>query len=369
MFSVALKNLLSEKIRFAVSVLGVAFSVFLIGLFLSLFRGFDSHVDDYIQSVPADLWVMQSGSRDLLSASVLPRTLPDQIKSQDGGAIDQISSIMTRPIDIVAKGEPIRTQIIGYDTKTGIGGPTVIEGATTPGKGEIIIDKILAKLADIGVGDTVELGGLPFKVVGKSEASNLVFTQLSFLNLDDARLVLGTPDIVSFVVLTAKDKSALPDITKKLQDASPLIQVYSRETFIENTRNELTKVLVPLLIVVVLVGFVVGTTVVGLTIYTLTVERMKEYGIMKALGFNNSDLFKVVIQQSITAGIIGYGVGLIFILGAKRLLAEVLPQFTTELTTIDLVGVFIATIVMAVIAAWVPIRRLARLDPVIAFNP
>ena len=158
-------------------------------------------------------------------------------------------------------------------------------------------------------------------------------------------------------------------VKKTIEENAPFAEVISRDQFIDNTREQLTSTLVPLLVVIVIVGLIVGTAVVGLTIYTLTVERMREYGIMKAVGFTNWDLFRVVIQQALIAGALGYGVGILFVLGASRLLGVVLPQFATTLTVTDLVGVAAATLAMSVTASYIPVRRLARLDPVIVFNP
>ena len=62
MLLVARKNLLSERIRLAISVGGVALSVFLIGILLSHFRGWSEKVGEYVEMVPADLWVAADGT-------------------------------------------------------------------------------------------------------------------------------------------------------------------------------------------------------------------------------------------------------------------------------------------------------------------
>src|SRR4030042_764620 len=73
MLLVARKNLLTERTRLAISVGGVALSVFLIGILLSLYRGWDEKVGEYVEAVPADLWVASDGATDFIyAASVLP---------------------------------------------------------------------------------------------------------------------------------------------------------------------------------------------------------------------------------------------------------------------------------------------------------
>jgi len=369
MITVALRNLLSEKIRFGVTVLGVAFSVFLISLFLALFRGFTGTVDDYIESVPADVWVVQRGTRDLMGVSMLPDGLVQEIRDRGSSVIKNASGLLMRPTDIVIDGEPLRIHGVGYDIETGLGGPANVSGKSPPGPGEVVIDKVLSDVSGLGIGDSVGISEKTFRVVGISHGGNFVFTQLLFMRMEDAREVLGVEGVTNFVVIDLKNPSRADSVKKTIEENAPFAEVISRDQFIDNTREQLTSTLVPLLVVIVIVGLIVGTAVVGLTIYTLTVERMREYGIMKAVGFTNWDLFRVVIQQALIAGALGYGVGILFVLGASRLLGVVLPQFATTLTVTDLVGVAAATLAMSVTASYIPVRRLARLDPVIVFNP
>ena len=380
MITLSIKNLLSDPIRFGVSVMGVAFSVFLIVLFLSLYRGFDEEIDDYIESVAADLWVVQRGTREFTGVSILPEAMADEIRARGGDAITGVSSLLSRPTDIIVDGEPFDAHAIGYDTSTGVGGPRVTKGKERLDRGEVIIDEVLGDLAGLGIGDPVTVGGREFEVVGISTGSNFVFTQLVFIGMEDARQVLfpeGGPDVpqlgevklTNFVLVNIKGPGFATAVKNAIEDNAPFAEVYPQEEFVENTREELTATLVPLLVMIVLVGFVVGTAVVGLTIYTLTIERVREYGILKAVGFTNQDLFRVVIQQSFMAGVLGFGLGLLFVMGAARLIEEFLPQFATLLRVPDLIGVFGATMVMAAVASYIPIRRLSRLDPVIVFNP
>ena len=90
MLLVARKNLFSEKTRLAISVGGVALSVFLIGILLSLYRGWDEQVGGFVEQVPADLWVASDGTTDFLAAaSVLPDALT--AKLQISPEIDEVS--------------------------------------------------------------------------------------------------------------------------------------------------------------------------------------------------------------------------------------------------------------------------------------
>ena len=81
------------------------------------------------------------------------------------------------------------------------------------------------------------------------------------------------------------------------------------EDFAQETRDRILSNILPILIVVLIVAFVVGLAVAGLTIYTATVEKSREYGILKAEGFTNPYLYRVVFEQSMVTGVLGFLVG------------------------------------------------------------
>src|SRR3972149_2567848 len=126
MLLVARKNLFSERIRLAISVGGVALSVFLIGIFISLYRGWDEKVGEYAEMVPADLWVASAGATDFISAPpLLPGGAGVQLKLLP--EVDTVSPLIVRPVEVAKSGgdsgEPFDIQRVGYDPAIGLVGP------------------------------------------------------------------------------------------------------------------------------------------------------------------------------------------------------------------------------------------------------
>jgi len=145
MLLVARKNLFSERIRLAISVGGVALSVFLIGILLSLYRGWDEKVGEYVEMVPADLWVTSAGAADFIYAASI---LPDSAGVQLGllPEVDTVSPLIVRPVEMAKSGgdsgEPFDIQLVGYDPAIGLSGPLAVRsGKSPPGPGEVVIDK------------------------------------------------------------------------------------------------------------------------------------------------------------------------------------------------------------------------------------
>jgi putative ABC transport system permease protein len=119
---------------------------------------------------------------------------------------------------------------------------------------------------------------------------------------------------------------------------------------------------------VLALAFIVGLAVAGLTIYTATIEKAREYGILKAVGFKNSYLYRLVFEQSMTTGAIGFAIGMALTLIFAPFASDLVPQFVTLIRWQDVGIVFLATVLMSAIAGYVPVRRLATIDPTSVFK-
>jgi putative ABC transport system permease protein len=162
-------------------------------------------------------------------------------------------------------------------------------------------------------------------------------------------------------------KNADPDLfVASITD--PKVVAYTRADFAENTRQRILSNVLPILLAVLGLAFIVGLAVAGLTIYTATVEKAREYGILKAVGFKNSYLYRVVLEQSLVTGVLGFAIGAGLTVAVSPFARDFVPQFVTFVKWQDILAVAGATLVMSAIAAYVPVRRLASIDPVAVFK-
>ena len=374
MLLVARKNLFSERIRLALSVGGVALSVFLIGILLSLYRGWDEKVGEYVEMVPADLWVAADGTTDFIqAASALPARAGDQLDFLP--ETDIVSPIITRPVGMVKAGDDpdddFDVQLVGYDPAIGLGGPlAIVEGKSPPGPGEIVIDKVTSDRFGVEIGDRLIRGTESLTVVGKSSGGDFVFTQVGFVTLETAVdfLRLDPESQRTFFLLTLGDPSEAEALAARLEASAPGIVLFTGEEFADETRQRILGNILPMLIVVLIVAFVVGLSVAGLTIYTATVEKSREYGILKAEGFTNRYLYRVVIEQSLVTSALGFVLGVSLIIFIAPFAQGLVPQFVVFVRWQDILGITGATLLMALIAAFIPVRRLAHIDPVTVFK-
>lgn len=374
MLLVARKNLFAERTRLAISVGGVALSVFLIGILLALYRGWNDEVGSFVENVPADLWVASDGTTDFsAAASVLPDALGKQLSVLS--EVETVSPLIVRPMEMSISGhdpkDTFDVQLVGYDPQIGLGGPlAIVEGPPHPGPGQIIVDIQMHKRHGVNIGDRLVRGTRTLSVVGYSKGGDFVYTQVAFVTLETAVefLNLEPRSTRTFFVLKLANPDKRDALASRLAVSTPGVKYIDGQEFANATRQRILGNILPILIVVLIVAFIVGLSVAGLTIYTATVEKSREYGILKAEGFTNPYLYRVVFEQSMITGILGFLVGAGITLIVAPFAQDTVPQFVVSIRWQDIVGIAGATLLMALFAAYIPVRRLASIDPVSVFK-
>lgn len=374
MLLVARKNLFSERTRLAISVGGVALSVFLIGILLSLFRGWNDQVGSFVEDVPADLWVASDGTTDFAAAgSILPDGLGRQLSFAP--SVAEVSPLIVRPLEMYRAGQDpedtFDVQLVGYDPRKGLGGPLeVVEGKSPPGPGEIVVDEQMHKRHGVQIGDTLVRGTKTLTVVGFSKGGDFVYTQVAFVTIDTAVdfLELNPAGQRTFFVLKLVEGSDVDEVARRLELATPDVEFIRGDDFAQETRDRIMGNVLPILIVVLIVAFIVGLAVAGLTIYTATIEKSREYGILKAEGFTNPYLYRVVFEQSMVTGVLGFALGAGLTLLVAPFAQDQVPQFVVYVRWQDIFAIAGATLLMALLAAYIPVRRLTSIDPVSVFK-
>jgi putative ABC transport system permease protein len=384
MLLIARKNLFSERMRLFISVGGVALAVFLISLLLSLYRGWEQKVGGFVEDSTVDVWVASEGASDFLTAaSLLPTEGEDAAAAKryldDNDAVREWSPLIVRLMEGVRVqkispdeeklSDKIDLHFIGFDSRTRLGGPIkIVDGKDTPGPGEIIIDEAIQRRHSIGLDDIVRAGGLDWTVVGISEGGDFVATQTVFASHSDAEQALGMTGGTTFYTVLLEEGEDPQRFADRLEALSPKIVTYTRDEFASSTRDRVLTNILPILFVVLALAFIVGLAVAGLTIYTATIEKSREFGILKAVGFKNRYLYRLVFEQSAVTALLGFlvGVGLTLLIGPFA--SDWVPQFVLFTRWQDVLIVAVVTVAMAIISGYIPVRRLAAIDPVSVFK-
>ena len=370
--SIARRNMMAGKARTAFSVLGVAIATLLLLFVIALYRGWNQELVGYIRETDADLWVVSSGSDSFFTPSVMFSAVLPKMRATEGVA--SVQPLVGRPMKLRQPGPTIDgvgegwdTYVIGFNKEAG--GPIrVKKGSGTPKVGEIVIDDVLARTAGVKLGDTVQLGLRTLKVVGISGGGNLVLAQLSFVAKEESDILTGIDAIVNFALVKTKSGESPVAVGDRIETNVQGVTAYTSSQFADNSQKVLRRSILPILFVIVLMAVIVGTIVVGLTVYTAAVEKEREFGILKAIGVPGPGLLRVVFEQSLICGAIGFVVGVALTVLVANAAQMILPQVVTLFRWQDIMLVLAATALMSLVASLIPMQRVIRVDTLSVFK-
>jgi putative ABC transport system permease protein len=117
-----------------------------------------------------------------------------------------------------------------------------------------------------------------------------------------------------------------------------------------------------------MIGFLIGLAVMALTVYTATLARRAEYGVLKALGARNGHLYQAVLAQALLSVAFGFVISLVITLILSAIVPLLGVSMVLEVSGTSLLKVSTFSLVIAGIAAILPIRQITGLDPVKVFR-
>lgn len=369
----ARRNLLHDKVRLAVTLTGIVFAVVLIVVELGLFVGFTVTTSSIIDKSNVDLWIVSRHTPYIEQGNAFSERKFYQVLATPG--VEKAEKYIVHWAQWkTPQGAQESVQVVGFDTNSRIGGPWNLvagrlEDLRTPDA--IIMDELYKKKLGVDrIGDVCELAGRRARVVGFTRGIRSFTTSpYVFTDFKNAQAYTGlAEDQTYFVLVRAKPGTDLKKLARAIENRVSDVDVLPTSKFSSMTRFYwmfTTGAGVAVLIAAIL-GFIVGVVVVAQTIYATTMDHIREYGTLKAMGAANTYIYRVVITQAGISSVVGYALGMfvsMFIVRASASggAAILLPWQMA-------VVIFFLTVLMCVIAAIVSINKVTNIDPAMVFK-
>jgi len=116
-------------------------------------------------------------------------------------------------------------------------------------------------------------------------------------------------------------------------------------------------------------GYIIALLVVGMIMFAAVHARLRNYGVMKALGFSNHLLIKGMVIESLVMIVLSFPLGVLLAQLAAMFIEYTVPLYMVPvLEPVVMLRTFIAALILGVIGAYLPYRSIARLDAAIVFR-
>ena len=368
MVRLAMRNLFQGRIRLVMSTGGLALALLLVLTLDAIWAGSESQVSAYIDRSGADVWVAQQGVRNMhMASSTLPVTVIEKVKEVPG--VTSVTPILYLLSTVNTGRSNQLSYIIGLPPDPTSGAPwDVVAGRGVPGPGEAVIDRTVADAAGIGVGGEVTILNRRFRVAGLTRGTLTIVNSIAFISIQDFMDLRRSQDTVSYLLVKTAQGQSPTAIASAIERQVGAVTALSRADFSDQERKVIAGMSTDIVAIMNLVGLLIGLAVMALSVYTATLSRRAEYGVLKALGARNRDLYSVVIVQAAIGLVLGLLVSVLLTLLLSVTVPLVKPSIELEMSVGSVAKVALMALVIAIVAAVLPIRQMARLDPALVFR-
>lgn len=375
---VAWRMLTGDRAKYLGTVFGVAFGVLLISQQTSIFVGLMRRTAHAVLDVrDASIWVMDPHLQNADEIKPLSDSDLGRVRGVDGVAwgVRMFKSLARAKVD---DGRFRQVILLGVDDQTLVGAPVrMIEGSLSNLRrpDALIVDKAgyeyLWGQEPIRLGRTLEMNDRRAVLVGVCEATApfqtfpVIYSRYS----QAVQFVAPERNVMSFILAQPRPGVSAEEACRRIESQTGLMAKTRTEFMWFVIRYYLATTGIPVNFGITIgLGFLVGTAIAGQTFYLFTLENLKQFGALKAMGVSNPRITAMVLLQATIVGLIGYGLGI----GMTALFFEV----TTNVTA--LAGFYLpwqvallaasAVAVIIVVASALSLRRVLWLEPAVVFR-
>ncbi len=375
---VAWQMLTGDRAKYLGLVFAIAFSSFLMSHQLSIFAGIMDRTTSQIKDVrDADIWVMDAATEYMDEV----KALTDQDVFRVRGVEGVEWAVPLYKGQSRAKGPDGRFRaviLMGLDDASLVGAPRDLVLGSLDGlrdSDSIIIDRVAFQFffpgEPLALGKTLEMNDHRVRVAGIANSS-APFQNLPvfYARYSQAVTYVGRErNQMSFVLV--KPRAAVPhtELCARIRKTTGLKALTAHDFGWATIWYYIHHTGIPLNFgITVLIALVVGTVVAGQTFYIFTIENLKQFGALKAIGVTNLRITGMIVLQAFVVGAIGYCLGIAMTAGFFEAFKYNLDFRGFRLPWEIMAGVGVTVLVIVALASLMSIRRVLVLEPAAVFR-
>jgi len=379
MHFIALRMLTGDRAKYLGLIFTIAFASFLLANQVSIFAGIIKRTaSQIVDVVDADLWIMDPATEYIDEVKPLKET--DLLRVRGVEDVTWAVRLFKSLPRITAPDGRFRQAILlGLDDATLIGAP---HGKLRLGRIEDLRepDAILIDYAgyryfwpdgELELGRTMEMNDRRVKIVGIVDASAPFATfPVVFSRYSQAVLFVGRErNQMSFVLAKAAPDIAPAALAERISNATGLTALTGDAWAWRTMKYYLKNTGIPVNFGITIgIALIVGIVVMGQTFYLFTIENLKQFGALKAIGVADRTLVGMILLQALTVGVIGYSIGMGICAAFFEITKHNIPTRGLVVLPEAFIGVAVVVLAIVIVASLLSIRRVLVLEPAVVFR-
>jgi len=379
MYKIALKNIFQNKTRSLLAIIGLSIAIIGLVSLVSISAGITASIEESFEGMTGII-VQEEDTFEMQSR--LNIDIKNDIEAVPGVTI--ASPIVEGIVSTVEGEEPdaemgpmLGGYIYGIDPNQELeradGEPfkdNINRGRylDSPTGYNILISEDTADEYNKRVGSRISIDGEDFTVIGIYETGATFLDMMYVMPIETARDMIGVPeDETMYFHVGVQDPARTEEIADRIEFRIDGIEASSMSEYQEQI-DEITSQIRVFFVVISFIAVIVGAIGILNTMLMSVMERTREFGVLKAMGWTKNNILKLVAMESLYFGIIGGVIGIILGTGTAIMLERTTLPFPV-LVTPELIAIaMILSIILGLIGGAYPAWKAAKLDPVEAIR-
>jgi putative ABC transport system permease protein len=372
MIRLGLSMMFFDKAKLIGTVLGVVFAVVLANQQIGIGLGLVDRNVMFVDHAKADLWIVPPSTETLQGGRTVPMSALYAAKTTPGVAWSE-PLLFGGGVVKTPTGGTEAIQIIGAKYPRYAGGPwNLVAGEVSALERPDTMtfeDSERETLGNINLGSVREVNGRNMTAGAITWGLEPFGPSYSFVDYETARELLHTPrDEASYVLIGVEPGRDPLEVKRAVEARTSRVKVMTKEELKSSIRNfVLFKQSIGITIgSSLLFGVVIGFVIVALSMFSSVLDRIREFGTLKAMGATNGDLAMLLLGQSVAYAWIGSLIGLALVtrMAAGMRSAKLTLLFPPALT----IGTVVGMTIVCILASGLALLRIRQVEPAMVFR-
>jgi len=377
--SLVVKNPFRNKTRSSLAIVGIAIGIMVIVALGMVTGGLKASTQSTLKAGAAEITVVQTGSNTFGSGGTLNQTLVEDLLPIDG-VKDTAGILRASNTSTISSGTSSSqtsfgppgagVSITGIETgKLSLMGIDSVNGTvfTDNSADEVIVGKTAAEGLNQTVGDTINLYGKDFRIVGTFETGNFITDAGIMMSLSTLQNLTSNQDKISNVLVKVTENANVTTVSKTIEDTYPNELSTTTAEATAGRINQGLGFIDTATWAISLLAIFIGAVGVINTMIMSVYERTREIGVLKAVGWKDRRILGMILGESVVLTLIAFVVGtVVAVLGVELLLTLspsvggiITPSYAPDI----FIRAFLVAFLVGVIGGLYPAYRASRLSP------
>lgn len=377
MLGLAFKFIRYDRAKSIGIVTAIVISIFLIGQQLSLLFYLMGLMGNLVGNAPVsaqEIWIIEGQSRNLNAINRIDRRLVQEIGSLPG--IAKTHPVVFAPAQATfLDGKTASVMLVGGHAPWFVMGPI----PSRIDEGEIAAlaepNTVSAEFYSAKSWDTDLFAGKPIEINGRRARIGLITrnaqtfgASVMYTSLENARFLGNVdPSQISLIVAELLPEADKQQLITQINQLYPHLRAWDAQELRKSTVREIlvSSNMGTSFGTLVIFAAISGFFIIGLTLYSSALDRLRDYGTLKAIGAKNGYVSRLIVAQAFLYAVVGYALAMFLLIAFKfgvigaGLVIEITPAFALSLLLI--------TLLISIGGSLFAVRKISGLEPASVF--